>query len=53
MISSLLVLLFIIKLKLKCATNGFNYFNRQEVLQQSNVRETDASRLHMRVFLYR
>ena len=25
MFSSLLVLLFIIKLKLKCATNGFNY----------------------------
>ena len=24
--SSPLVLLFIIKLKLKCATNGFNYF---------------------------
>ena len=27
MISSLFVLLFIIKLKLKCAANGFNYFN--------------------------
>ena len=28
MIYFLLVLLFIIKLKLKCATNGFNYFSR-------------------------
>ena len=28
LISSLLVLLFTIQLKLKCATNGFNYFNR-------------------------
>ena len=31
MFSSLLVLLFIIKLKLKCATNEFNYFNKSYI----------------------